>query len=127
MSDAEPFSHFVVLIQHLHAPNGKPYRIAAIAHGADIGEQTLLNLLDGTTHSPRIDTARRLCRFFGIELDYFSLETEAQCRDYLLQHRMDHASTLVKDIAREASTLTLRGQQNVLAILELRQRVRSSR
>lgn len=127
MSDAESLSHFGLLIHHLHAPDGKSYRIAAIAHAADVGEQTLLNLLDGTTRSPRIDTARRLCRFFGIDLDYFSLETDEQCRDYLLQHRMNHSSSLVKEIAREASMLTSRGQQSVLALLELRQRARSDR
>lgn len=85
--------------------------------------QALLNLLDDSSHYPRLETVRRLCRVYGISMDYFDCSTEKDCLDYLARQRVIR-STELEEIARSAEALTSRGQRNVLNILEWLRRAR---
>lgn len=107
-----------ILIDFYPNKNGQPDSITHIAEATDISVQTLLNLLDGTSASPRLDTARRICEFYGISLDYFDCETEAECRDYLVQQRVETASPIVHQIERETDELSQRGKHNILSLIE---------
>ena len=88
------------------APDGVPHSLAALAHATELSEQSLRYLLEGRTQYPRLNTVRRLCRFYDISLDYFGCETEAECRAYLAQLAAQRASPLVREIDQTAETLT---------------------
>jgi len=107
-----------ILIDFYPNKHGQPDSITHIAEATDISVQTLLNLLDGTSASPRLDTARRICTFYGISLDYFECKTEAECRDYLVQQRLLGASQLTQTIERETQAMSPRNKRNVLSLME---------
>lgn len=109
---------FRLLIRFQTDAHGQPHSMTKVAEATGISVQTLLNLLDGTAGSPRYDNARRLCRFYGITLDYFDCETEAACRDYLAQHRIDAATPETHTIEEESQALSPRGKRNILAFIE---------
>ena len=96
------------------APNGQPHSLAAIARATELSEQSLHYLLEGRTEFPRLNTARRLCRFYDISLDYFGCETEADCRAYLAQLASQRASPLVREINQTAETLTPSAKRRAL-------------
>ena len=123
-----PFQHqFSILLETVRDPDGQPYNTGAIARATGLSEQSLLYLLDGRSAYPRLDTLRRLCRFYNISLDYFDCETEENCRAYLAKEMAGRSSVLVRDIAQELETLTSSGQRKVLVILEWVRRARRSR
>jgi len=107
-----------ILIDFYPNKHGQPDSITHIAEATDISVQTLLNLLDGTSASPRLDTARRICTFYGISLDYFDCESEGECIDYLVEQKVETASPLVHEIERETDELSQRGKRNVLSLIE---------
>ena len=96
---------------------GQSISLSDIEQATGIRYQTLSNLLDGTAANPRLDTLRAICSMFGISLDYFANESEAECMQYLHRHRLQYASPLVATIAREVDNLSAKGQHNVLTIL----------
>ncbi len=100
------------------AEDGHPPTIADIARATQLSEQTLLNLLHGRADNPRLETLRAICAFFGVPMDYFACETEAACRAYLYQQRLQTASPLVQQILHETTALSARGQRNILTALE---------
>ncbi|MCK6580616.1 MAG: helix-turn-helix domain-containing protein [Anaerolineae bacterium] len=124
---AEPISfarQLHLLLERHRSQTGKPLSIRSLAGSTGISVQALLNLADGSSLFPRLDTARALCRFFGIALDYFNLETEAECMAYLAAHQPD---SMLRDLSQEANSLTPRGRRNVLAIMEwIRRAVRAT-
>jgi hypothetical protein len=73
--------------------------------------------MQGKTESPRLETARKLCRLYGISLDYFDLPTEEACRAYLARRRQQIAPASVQEIAALSEQLSLQGKRNILAIL----------
>lgn len=121
-----PFQRqFHVLMDTLRDPQGQTYSVSAIAQAAELSEQALLYLLDGRSQYPRLDTLRRLCRFFHVSLDYFQCETEADCRVFLMVALAQQFTTL-HAIAVESEDISAGGQRNVLAILEWLRRARHS-
>lgn len=107
-----------ILIGSVPAPDGLPYSLAAIAEATELSEQSLRYLLEGRTEYPRLNTARRLCSFYDISLDYFGCETEADCRAYLAQLVSQRASPLLREIDQTADTLTPSSKRRVFRLLE---------
>lgn len=96
--------------------------ISRIAQATGISDQALANLIQGKSVNPRLSTLLTLCQHYGISLDYFACETEAECRAYLYNHQMQIASPLICEIESAAAHLSPKGQRNVLAIIEWMQR-----
>jgi transcriptional regulator with XRE-family HTH domain len=107
-----------ILIEALVGPDGRAYSLPRLAASTGIRHQTLHNLLRGKAHNPRLDTLQSLCRFYGISLDYFASQTEAECRAYLAQKRIESAPPIVHEIAAQSNRLSRKGQRNVLAIMQ---------
>ena len=97
--------------------HGHSYTLAGAAAATGISNQALANLLHGKSESPRLETARALCRLYGISLAYFDLETEEACQAYLLHHRRHFAPATVREIVSLSDQLSPRGKRNILAIL----------
>ena len=115
-----------ILIESVPAPDGLPHSLAAIARATELSEQSLHYLLDGRTQYPRLNTVRRLCRFYDISLDYFGCVTEAECRAYLVQSAARRASPLVREIDQVALTLTPWTKRRVARLLERFRNLRGS-
>ena len=115
-----------ILIEFMPASDGLPHSLAAIAQATELTEQSLRYLLEGRTEYPRLNTARRLCRFYDISLDYFGCETEAACRAYLAQLASQRASSLVHEIDQTAETLTPSAKRRALGLLERFRNLRNS-
>ena len=100
---------FSTLLKYGRNAAGAAYSLQALAEAANISDQALLNLLNGRTQSPRLKTARAICRLYGISLDYFSFDTEAACRDYLLRHQQTSSEVLhmIANLSRNLSSDTL--------------------
>src|SRR5262249_39533072 len=97
---------------------GQPYSLAVISEATGISDQTLLNILNGQSDNPRLDTLLRLCRFYHISLDYFACRAESDCRAYLGQKKVEFASPLVQEIASRSEFLSELGKRNVLTLLD---------
>ena len=114
-----PFSQQLEILMELRKSIEKPpYTPADVARATGISLQTLLNLLDGKSSSPRLATARQLCDCFEITLDYFGCTTIEECQTYLMQHWLADASEPVRSIADAAGGISPRGQRNILSIIE---------
>lgn len=97
-----------------------------IAQATGLSVQALAKLLNGQTRDPRLDTLRRLCQFYGISLDYFASETEAECQAYLNRRQLETAPILVQEIARQTQALSARSQDNLQIILRWLEAERST-
>lgn len=106
-----------ILVETLIGPDGRAYSLPHLAASTGIRHQTLHNLLRGKAHNPRLDTLQALCRLYGISLDYFACETEAECRAYLSRKRIESAPSIVHEIAAQSNRLSAKGRRNVLAIM----------
>ena len=106
-----------LLFEHGVDTQGKPHTVGSAAAATGLSDQALANLLHGKTASPRLETARALCRLYGISLVYFDLETEDACRAYLLHHRQRLAPVVLQEIGALSDQLSPRGKRNILAIL----------
>ena len=121
------FSDQLRLLIDIRSIDNEPLpSVKALARAMNMSDQTLLNLLDGSAASPRLETARAICSYYGITLDYFDCETEAACRDYLARHQL-RASPLLQAIDEETAELSPRGKRNVLSLLEWVRRAKSRR
>ena len=117
---------FRILIDTIAAPDGHSYRLATIAQATDVSEQSLVYLLEGRTQYPRLNTLRRLCRFYDISLDYFDCPTESDCRAFLVQRAARIAPPIIHEIDKQSNTLTSSGKRNVLRLLERLRHLRGS-
>jgi transcriptional regulator with XRE-family HTH domain len=108
---------FAILLEEGVEMQGQRYTLAGAAAATGISDQALANLLHGKTESPRLQTARALCRLYGISLAYFDLETEEACRAYLAHHRQRFGPATVREIVSLSDQLSPRGKRNILAIL----------
>jgi hypothetical protein len=72
--------------------------------------------MHGKTASPRLETARHLCHYFDIGLEYFDLMTERECQAYLTE-RFCRRSPVVAAIADEGARLDSRRRADVLTML----------
>ena len=114
-----PFSRqFALLLDLRRRAELPPYTPAETARATGIPLQTLLYLLDGTSSSPLLNTARTLCVCFDITLDYFDCSTEDDCQRYLAQRWLGNRPEAARQLADEAQRLSPHGQRNILAILE---------
>jgi len=118
-------AQFRILIHTVSGNDGNPYPLAAIAKSTGISEQNLSNLLDGRTPNPRLDTLRRLCRFYEISLDYFDCDTEVDCLAFLEQRAAHAASPIVFEINQESSVLGPSAKQEVLRLFGLLRQLRN--
>ena len=107
-----------LMVEHGVDAAGRTRHLREVADLTGIRYQTLANLIQGRTASPRLMTLLALCRFYGISLDYFACETEATCQDMLDRHRISSASALISEIEQASNRLSARGKRNVLAIME---------
>lgn len=117
---------FRILVETLTAPDGTAYKLSTIAQAIDVSEQSLAYLLDGRTQYPRLNTLRRLCRFYDISLDYFACTSEAECSAFLVQRAAQNASPMIREIDEQAATLTPSGVRRVLRLLERLRNLRRS-
>lgn len=114
-----PFrEHLRILIQTLAAPDGNAYDITTIASATDLSAQSLLYMLDGRTNNPRLDSLRRICRFYNISLDYFECSSEEECRSFLAHNAAHLASPLVREIDQNAEALTPSDKSRVLRLID---------
>ncbi len=60
---------------------------------------------------------RRLCRFFGVSLDYFGLESAEACEVYLQRHLVEVGTPIVHAIQAQADALSPRAASNVLVLM----------
>lgn len=112
-----------LLWENILDENGKAKTVIEVAKEMRVTEQTLLNLLHGRAHDPRLDTLQGLCVCFGISLDYFALENEAACLGYLAQRgKLGATPDILQHIERQATTLTSRMTHDVLTMLQWRVR-----
>ena len=96
--------------------SGKRYTVPQLAAAGQISDQTLLNILNGRTDSPRLSSVRAICAVYGLSVDYFDCETIAACRAYLSYHRQ-RVLPLVGDIADSASDLNPDNRQRIANII----------
>lgn len=106
-----------ILMEMVPGPNGNAYDITAIARATDLSPQSLVYMLDGRTNNPRLDSLRRICRFYHVSLDYFECSSEADCRSFLAQNAAQLASPLVRAIDQNAEALTASNKSRVLRLM----------
>lgn len=119
-ANSQPFplqSQLQILLDY-GAPPDDVSSLTELAEATGLSDQTLANLLQGKSTSPRLKTLLTLCQCFNISLDYFACTSESQCREYLFLHRLKWVLPLVSEIEMAAINLSPRGQRNVLAIME---------
>jgi len=119
LDDTFPFREQLrILIQTIAAPDGNAYDITAIAKATGLSAQSLLYMLDGRTNNPRLDSLRRICRFYNVALDYFECSSEEQCRSFLAQNAAHLASPLVREIDQKAEALKPPDKSRVLSLID---------
>ncbi|MBZ0275480.1 MAG: helix-turn-helix transcriptional regulator, partial [Anaerolineae bacterium] len=106
-----------LLLRSILTHRDQPCSLAEIARSTGLSVQALAKLANGQTCDPRLDTLRRLCRFYGISLDYFAGDTIAECQLYLRQQRIATAPALIQEIMRQAKDMSARSQDNLQIIL----------
>lgn len=108
--------HVRVLIEYGQDEAGQTYTLKAIEQATGLQHQTLSRLTRCKSRNVRLETARRLCAFYGISLDYFACPDEAACRTYLARYQ--HPRSHLAEIDQQATRLTETGQRNVLTVLQ---------
>lgn len=103
------------LLANGRSTDGNAYSIQALAEVIHVSDQALRNLLNGRTVSPRLETARSICRLYGITLDYFSLESEPTCQTHLL-HKQQHASPILRAIDEQSRQLSPTATESLIRI-----------
>lgn len=106
-----------LLLEHTRDPSGRPITATELAREIGLAEQTLLNVVNGTIDNPRLHTVRSVCVFYRISLDYFELQTEEQCRQYLASRHLKVASPLLQQIHVESRSLIGKARDNILSML----------
>lgn len=114
--------YIALLLRYFGDAHGQPYSANHLAQALEMSPQALLNLIQGDAANPRLDTVRRLCRFFGVSLDYFGLETSEACEVYLQRHLVQVGTPIVHAIQAQADALSPRAAANVLVMVDWAQR-----
>src|SRR5690606_35697101 len=91
---------------------------ADVARLTGISHQTLMNLLQGQSANPRLDTLRALCELYGISLDYFGCDTDEACRAYLLQQASIRDDSPLREIIHRTEKLSSTSTQRVLRLMD---------
>jgi transcriptional regulator with XRE-family HTH domain len=97
-----------------------------LSEAIDTSQHTLMSLLSGRTAYPRLETARRLCDYFGVSLNYFGLTTEAACWHFLADSHA-HSSDVLDTIRAESDALSPTRRAELLPIVERIRRAASRR
>lgn len=119
LDDPFPFREQLrILIQTIPASDGNAYGISIIAKVTGLSAQSLVYMLDGRTNNPRLDSLRRICRFYNISLDYFKCNSEEKCRGFLAQNAAYKASPLIREIDQKAEALTPSDKSRVLRLID---------
>ena len=105
-----------ILLENGVDPAGERHTTASLARAAEISGQGLLNLLNGSTQSPSLQTARALCRVYGLSIDYFDLPSAEACRTYLLQAQAQH-QPLLQTISQHAAQLSADDRRSISSII----------
>jgi transcriptional regulator with XRE-family HTH domain len=106
-----------LLLNYLPDTDGQPYSANDLAHRMGVSPQAVLNLLEGNSANPRLDTLRQLCNVLGISLDYFGLLDEQDCIEYLKVKRVARSTPTIQAIHLQSSNLSRRATANVLVML----------
>ncbi len=115
-----------LLLHYFTDASEQPYSANQLAQMLDLSPQAVLNLLQGHSPNPRLDTVRRVCRFFGITLDYFDLESVQACEAYLRQHVIAGGTPTIQAIRSQSESLTPRAAANVMVLLSWAERAARS-
>ncbi|MEQ8677204.1 MAG: helix-turn-helix transcriptional regulator [Aggregatilineales bacterium] len=108
-----------LLMEEGQPTNGKLISSPAdIARFTGMSHQTLMNLLQGQSTNPRLDTLRGLCDLYGISLDYFDCASADQCRAHLLQQATTRNASVLREIMTRTEMLTADGKKRVLRLME---------
>ncbi len=114
--------YIALLLRYFPDADGQPYSANHLAQALEMSPQALLNLIQGDAANPRLDTVRRLCRFFGVSLDYFGLESAEACEGYLQRHLVQVGTPIVHAIQSQADVLSPRAAANVLVLMSWAER-----
>jgi transcriptional regulator with XRE-family HTH domain len=106
---------FATLLAEGRSSDGKVYSVQALVEAIQVSDQALRNLLNGKTISPRLETARSICHFYGITLDYFSLDSAAACQTYLL-HCRQHTSPTLRSIDEQGRQLSPAAMESLIRV-----------
>ncbi|MDX2137281.1 MAG: helix-turn-helix transcriptional regulator [Chloroflexota bacterium] len=119
ISFAEQLQLLLDYLPDMHHQLSSPAQLARLLN---MSPQAVLNLLNGHTTSPRLDTARALCQCFGVSLDYFALTTRQACETYLKQQVVARSTPTVQAINTHVSHLTPHVMKRVLVVLSWAER-----
>ena len=122
MGDAEaslPFSRKLnLLLQEGKTTRGEKLSTAAdIARQTGVSHQTIMNLLQGHSHNPRLNTLRALCEIYGITLDYFDCASEYDCRVHLLQRAVCANNPTLSEIKQRSDQLAAHTRKRVMTLI----------
>jgi transcriptional regulator with XRE-family HTH domain len=119
---------FSILLADGRNVEGRAHSIQSLAKAVELSDQALLNLLNGRTISPRLETARAICQLYGITLDYFGLDSVAACQRYLLRAQQQTSPTLlaIDEQSRQLSPTTLESLARIVAWIWARDQQRKS-
>lgn len=118
-----PFAEQLRLLLEQGLSDNTVLTLSEISEATGLSDQTLANLLQGKSINPRLTTLRALCQYFDISLDYFACTSEKACLAYLFVHRHRKHSPELTEIEAITERISTRGQNNVLSLMELMQRV----
>ena len=108
-----------MLLEYGVTADGKSATIYEVAEAIEVTHQSLMHLIHGKTHHPRLHTLQRLSAFYGVPLDYFDCTTHDCCRAYLIQRHLDlhEQHTHLQHIHQLAGQLTPWGCRQVLTLM----------
>ena len=76
-----------ILFEMVRRPDGKPHTSFEVCEQINIGNSTMSQLRNGLSENPNLATLRKICDFFGIQLNYFDCRTAEECVAYLKKYK----------------------------------------
>ena len=125
MSDLFPVSKKVNLLFRVFLKfDGKSYTNREVAEYVGVSIPTLVTIRNRPALNPTLSTLQGICKFFGVPLDYFNCETEAECLDLIKRvqignygMRTSEASPLIRQIIEKTMRMSSESQQEVLKVV----------
>ena len=104
--------------------DGKSYTNREVAEYVGISIPTLVTIRNRPGLNPTLSTLQGICKFFGVPLDYFNCETEAESLD-LIKHvqigsygaHTSEASPLIRQILEKTMRMSGESQREVLKVV----------
>jgi len=104
--------------------DGKSYTNREVAEYVGISIPTLVTIRNRPSLNPTLSTLQGICRFFGVPLDYFNCETEADCLDLIKRVQIgsygvntSEANPLLREIIDKTMRMSSESQQEVLKVV----------